>query len=102
METKLIDGKEYIEYDKHRAARNSAIMQSVFLILIAIAIGFLISGIFEIRNNADALKFPLQYNLDRFGIKECSCQYWDGNFFTVESRLNKTVYVPPKLNYTFP
>jgi hypothetical protein len=103
MEIKNIEGKEYVEYNSYKVKRNDAIRQTLFLILIAIAIGFLIVGILDIRKNVNALRNPLQENIEKFDIKNCLCFKWDGSFFTVESRLNKTAtnvsqefYQPPK------
>lgn len=95
MEIKEIDGKKYVEYDEHKANRNYAIRQMIFLILIALTLGFLIAGIINIQNNSEQLKMPLQYNLERFGIDNCYCQATDGDYFTVYS-LNKTFETPLK------
>lgn len=58
--------------DVEKSTNVYTLVQIVFLVLVAIAIGCMISAIITIHNYADMLRNPVGYNLGKFGIESCS------------------------------
>lgn len=82
METKEIDGKEYIEYDKHKVLRNKTIMNFAFLILLFLAVIALFMAITTIIQNKEMLQSqPIDYVMEKYDFVTCSCTDAEGEVF---------------------
>lgn len=57
--------------------RRKQIIQVIYLILLMSAIIGLFNAVITINKYKDLLQNPLGYNLDRFGLKYCTC--YDSN-----------------------
>ena len=60
--------KEMIKESSHRE-----VVSIIFLILLLCAIGALISATITVYKYKDMLANPIGYNMDRFGLNQCSC-----------------------------
>lgn len=86
MKAKIINGKKYIEYNEHKALRNKTIINSIFLILMFVAIIFLFVAIKTIIQNKEMLqKEPLDYVMDKYNLASCSCWDKEGRLWTQEN-----------------
>ena len=82
MNIKKIDGKEYIEYNKHKALRNRTIINSIFLILLFFALVFMVIAIKTIIENKEMLQnYPIDFLIQQYDFVSCSCVDGDGNLF---------------------
>lgn len=82
MNLKKIDGKEYIEYNKHKALRNRNIINSIFLILLFFALVFMVIAIKTIIENKEMIQSqPIDYLIQQYDFVSCSCYDSDGNLF---------------------
>lgn len=82
MKIKTIDGKKYIEYNEHKALRNKTIMNSIFLILLFVAILALFMAITTIIKNKEMLQEqPIDYIMDKYDFTSCSCTNAEGEVF---------------------
>jgi hypothetical protein len=64
-----------MEHTELKKTNWNAIRQTIFMILLAIAIAALIAAIFTIKNNVKTLGNPMGYNMHKFGLNYCTC--WD-------------------------
>lgn len=79
---KIIDGIEYIEYDKYKSERKSTIINIVFLILLAIAIILLFITITTVIKNKEMLmEQPIDYVMEKYDFTSCSCTNAEGQLF---------------------
>ncbi len=85
METKTIDGKEYIEYHKHKVLRNKTIINSIFLGLLFFALLLMVIAIKTIIENKEMLENqPIDYLIQQYDLASCSCYNSDGSLFIQE------------------
>ena len=82
MKTKTINGKKYIEYNEHKALRNKTIMNSIFLILLFLAILALFMAITTVIKNKEMLQSqPVDYIMDKYDFVSCACANAEGELF---------------------
>lgn len=82
MNIKEIDGKKYIEYDEQKALRNKTVMNSIFLMLLFLAIIALFMAITTIVKNKEMLQEqPIDYIIDKYNFVSCSCTNAEGELF---------------------
>ena len=82
MNIKKIEGKQYIEYDEHKSLRNRTIINSIFLVLMFLAIIGLFMAIITIIKNKEMLQEqPIDYVMDKHGFTSCSCVNTEGEVF---------------------
>ena len=94
MNLKEINGKRYIEYDEHRALRNKTIINSIFLILLFLAILGLFMAITTVVKNKEMLQEqPIDYVMDKYGFTSCSCANAEGEVFQFGFNLIEVVEV---------
>ena len=71
---KVIDGKKYIEYNEQKVLRNRTIINSIFLILLFVALVFMFIAIQTIIKNKEMLQNePLSYVMYRYNMVACGC-----------------------------
>ena len=79
---KIIDGKKYIEYDEHKISRNKTIINSIFLVLMFMAIIGLFIAITTIIKNKEMLQSqPIDYVMEKYDFVSCSCTDEKGKVF---------------------
>ena len=82
MKTKTIDGKMYVEHDVAKALKRETIVNSIFLILMFLAIIGLFMAIITITKNKDMLMSePIDYVMDKYDFVSCSCTDAEGQVF---------------------
>lgn len=82
MNTKIINGKTYIEYDEHKALRNNTIKNTIFLFLLALSIMALLMAIVTVVQNKEMLmEQPIDYVMDKYGFISCSCIDGEGKSY---------------------
>lgn len=84
---------EYNEIEvKEKPNKKSAVIQIIFLILLALAIGCMISAIITIKNYADMLQNPLGYNMEKFDLAYCTCYDTYNRIVPIQSKLFNDSY----------
>lgn len=74
MEIKEIDGKQFIEYDKHKAQKKKMIIQVAFIVAIIISSAVIIFAVKSILDTKDMIgRDPLSYGMDQHGFISCQC-----------------------------
>ena len=82
METKKINGKKYIEYNEYKSLRNKTIINSIFLVLMFMAVIGLFMAITTIIKNKEMLQSePIDYVMDKYDFVSCSCTDKEGEIF---------------------
>ncbi len=82
METKTIDGKEYVEYNSYKVERRKAILNGIFLILLAASIlALFMASTTVIKNKEMLISQPIDYVRDKYDFTSCSCTDDKGEIF---------------------
>lgn len=77
---------------KEQPSKKSAVIQIIFLILLALAIGCMISAIITVKNYAEILKNPLGYNMEKFDLAYCTCYDTNNRIVPIQSKLFNESY----------
>ncbi len=79
---KIINGKKYIEYNEHKISRNKTIINSIFLVLMFMAVIGLFIAIKVVIDNREMLQSqPIDYVMEKYDFVSCSCTNKEGEVF---------------------
>ncbi len=96
MEKREIDGKQFVEYEKHVEERKRMMIQIAFLIAIVLASASIIFAVKVILSNKDLIgSNPLTYGMEQYGFISCQCfdsqnveWYSDGDGFVSKTQVD--------------